>query len=1172
MAVPGRRRVSGVAGRCLAAVWAAAARMVCGCIAPARAGFRADGWPAGSRYGLLLCLLLALPAWAFPEHRPLRDWIRTPVSELGGWPPNLVVHVFAEDALGRVWIGTPRGVWRYDGVRMEQMGVWPPADPSVIDLAVTSAGRMFALTDGGRLLEWHGEDWRLRRAGLPLRELAVDVDGALLAVGGRTLLKLVRGDRLEVHPALEGSAGWAMDVKARHGRLWLLWGPTLEQMQVHVIDATGRLQPDPDFDFAAEPRQLRRFDVAADGSRALWDGALRRRDPQGQVLRLHVGEQPDLEYFPPSVMFDADGALHWCAFQPEGHARWRSGAERETTAQWLPHPSCFAVMQARDGALWVGSYRGPTRFARGPVWQRWLSLVSLVHGGAHAIAPARAGGYWVASNDLHRFAPDGVWLPSIETPPRLLGVAESPDGSLYVAEGPRVWKRVGSTWQVQPGEVGAAEILGLISDRDGTLWVWRGNGVERRGSDGTVSTIAVERPNQLLQTRDGRYWLASEVLHRLERDVQGGWRAVEHWRPQRAHTRLLSLFEDADGALWIATDGDGIWRLRPDSAPLRLGLAEGLPTEVWEWVAISGQGAEAVAYAALRVSNVYAEVALIAFSAQALERLPQPLAWRQIGRREGVIGPPVSSLTRPTVDVDADGRLWVAASEGLALIDALPWSAWSRIAAPVAEVWQGGLLRPVASGTVRLERDLPVRLDVRLPDLPDPRLSLWYRFDGGDWQRSALPTRLDLGQVLPGVRQLELQARRTEGLHSESLRLQLDTPRRVHEQPHWQLLLGLLLLAVAVQGLISARRARYERNLRLAELLSALAHTSRFQQLVLACVVQGRADRPQTIAREIGSLMQALDAERWVAAALASLAERGYLWPDATGRWRVAHRDLVALPLARQPLPEQLRSIDRIDRFVLLERIGSGGQAEVHRAMDESSRAVVALKLLRKEALIDREMQARLRREAEVLARIRHPGVIRLLAHGPLGGDEYYLAMELIAGPTLAQRLAEQGPLDEASARQLLRQLRESLQAIHALGLVHRDLKPANLLQRPDGQPVLIDFGLVQDLGRSTRLTEFGQVVGTLLYMAPEQQHGGLIGPPADWWAFGVLAHEVLLGVLPWDLAGYDDSARRFALLSPEGAPRRAYPEGFPAIWRVLIDSCLTRDPEQRRPDFAVLD
>lgn len=1124
---------------------------------------------------LLWWLWLVVPAHAaVTASRPAKDLIRTQVSELGGWPTNLVVHVMVEDGLGRVWFGTPRGVWRYDGARVEAMGVWPVEDPEIVDLALTSTGRIYALTARGRLLEWQAERWIQRSSELPLRELAVDLDGALLLVGGRTLLKLMPGDRLEVHPAFAGRSGWAREVKTRHGRLWLLWGPTPAALRVHTVDAGGRLTPDPAFDFAGSPQTVLDFDVAADGRRVLWDGALHLQEVDGRVHQPPIPIGAELDRYGPSLLFDRAGVLNLCGFAPTSLARWRPDGVVESLAERLPHPSCFSVMEQRDGSLWVGSYRGPARFVTGPVWQRWLDPGSDAIGGAHALIRARAGGYWVASDGaVHRFADDGVQAEVLPAARNLVSVAESAGGVLHVADEQRVWRRKGSDWQSVVESV--AEIRMIAIDRDDALWVLHADGVERHAPDGTVQRIGVKGANALLQGRDGTRWLAAEALYRLETDASGGWQAVEYWRPRRPHTPLMSLFEAVDGALWIATDGDGLWRLPPEGAPLRLGSDRGLPGEAYEWVVVHGEGAEAVAHAALRVSNVYAEVALIAFPARGLAPHAEPVPWRQIGRREGVIGPPVAAFARPTVEVDAHGRVWVAAAEGLAIIESLPWSVWSRIAAPQAEVWQARRRLEVdADGSVRLARALPLRLDLRLPDQPDPRLSLWYRLGEGEWQRSALPTRVDLGVPVPGRQRLELQARRAEGLVSPTLSITLDTPLHWHEQPLAQALLALVFLLAVTTAAVLGRQRWRERRRREAELSEELGLLSRFQRLVLACVVQGRGERRERIATEIGGLMQALDIETWVEQALRTLEARGLLAIDAGGHWRVAEPMLRHLPLARESLDSQLRAKRLVERFLLLEPIGKGGQAEVHRAMDGTTGRVVALKLLRGDALIDHELRERLRREAEALSALDHPGVVRLYAHGPHGADDYFLAMELIPGSTLAAALARQGRYAEAPARELLCRLREALSAIHASGIVHRDVKPHNLMLRGATEPVLIDFGLAQDLGRATRLTEFGQIVGTLQYMAPEQcmLDAGAIGPATDWWAFGVIAHELLLGYLPWDLAGLDESGQRLALLHPQGARRRAYPADFPAPWRALIDSCLEREPGRRQPDFRVLE
>jgi len=1133
----------------------------------------------GPVLGLLLLLLSATHGAATPLAADLDPQRLIPQGavELRGWSRFVAVTALAHDPEGDVWLGTSRGVLRFDGARLESLPLWSGPDPTVADLAFAQ-GRLHVLTRRGALLEWSGAAWIPRAEG-PFRELGTDPVGNLLVAGGRTLLRLDHDQGvLDVHPALRGRSGWAMDLKLRQGRTWLLWGPDLDALKVVSVGSDDAMQVEAGFDFAPDPTQLRRFEVSDDGSRALWAGGLRLRTATGAVHALPNGAAvgDDRREWVNRMLFTTDGALLVCG--AAGLLRWSAPEVIEVETAAMPHPLCLDLVEEDGGAVWAGSYNGPARFSRGLVWQRWLNPGDPKHGQAQMLTPAGQD-FWVAArNGLHRFAADGRRLEFRERPGGFMAVAQTLDGQLYASAGSAlyVWRDTG--WLRVALTDDGAVIRSLQADPDGALWVLRTESLERlaRVSDGIdpgtasmrrVAALPVRTPSMLAVTRDGRRLLAADALYELGSEG-AGWRLFELARPLRPTVVLRSLFEDSDGDLWIATLGEGLWRWR-EGRLQRFGSAQGLPGDRYAWVAVAGQGDDAVVYAAPRVADYVDDVGLIAFPRRMAESATVP--WRQLGRREGLIGAPVYNDSAPAVQVDRSGQIWIAAAEGLAVLRHQPWSVWSAIERPRVTIWQAGTRVDHAAERASLRRDVPTRLEVRLPDLPDSRLTLWYRLGEGDWQVSSLPTRVELGVLSPGVNRVELQARRAEGLRSPPLSLALDIPRSLDELPVVRVALGLTVLTAltAAAVLLQQRwRERWDRELELSRRLDQL---SRFQRLVLACVVQGRTD-DERIVKEIGALMEALDLDAWVQRTLLTLRGLGFLIEQADGEWQVAESTLRRLSLGRESLESQLRVGGTVGRYLPLERIGEGGHAVVHRAKGPTGK-VCALKLLRGTALTDGELRERLRREAAVLASLEHPGVVRLYDHGPYGADDYFLALELIPGVSLATALRH-GPYAEAPARQLLQRLREALCAIHAIGIIHRDLKPENLMLRSVTDPVLIDFGLARNLARDTELTEIGRFIGTLQYVAPEQcmLDPGVIGPAADWWAFGVLAHELLLGYQPWNLVGLNEQQQRLVLFHPDGASRRAYPPDFPAPWRALIDSCLERDPRRRRPDFSVLD
>jgi len=230
---------------------------------------------------------------------------------------------------------------------------------------------------------------------------------------------------------------------------------------------------------------------------------------------------------------------------------------------------------------------------------------------------------------------------------------------------------------------------------------------------------------------------------------------------------------------------------------------------------------------------------------------------------------------------------------------------------------------------------------------------------------------------------------------------------------------------------------------------------------------------------------------------------------------------LRALACQKKPAPPpQIPEGAKIGRYSLLREIGRGGMGVVYEAEDPDLRRRVALKVL-KEGAADPTAAERLRREAAIIAQLRHTGIVTIHEVGetkPSSGPSLpFIAMDFIEGRTLADLLE-----DKATPRaELLRILEDVARAVahaHAAGVVHRDLKPANVLVENTGRAVLGDFGIARAESFQTRLTESRFVVGTPEYMSPEQaeDRADQIGPASDIHALGVMLYEILTGRLPW--------------------------------------------------------
>jgi len=207
-------------------------------------------------------------------------------------------------------------------------------------------------------------------------------------------------------------------------------------------------------------------------------------------------------------------------------------------------------------------------------------------------------------------------------------------------------------------------------------------------------------------------------------------------------------------------------------------------------------------------------------------------------------------------------------------------------------------------------------------------------------------------------------------------------------------------------------------------------------------------------------------------------------------------------------------------RYRVVGTIGSGSMSEVFEAIDAQLGERVAVKVLRANRVSNPGAVERLRREARAAAKIDHPNVIRILDVGEIAPDVPYLALELLHGETLGERL-QQGRLPVGAAMRILRSIAAALGAAHAAGVVHRDLKPGNVFLSTSGVTKVLDFGLSQmggPDGFSLSLTPHGLVCGTPCYMSPEQARGEeLIDARSDLFSAGTVTYEMVVGQGPFE-------------------------------------------------------
>ncbi|MFG3578004.1 protein kinase domain-containing protein [Micromonospora chersina] len=258
------------------------------------------------------------------------------------------------------------------------------------------------------------------------------------------------------------------------------------------------------------------------------------------------------------------------------------------------------------------------------------------------------------------------------------------------------------------------------------------------------------------------------------------------------------------------------------------------------------------------------------------------------------------------------------------------------------------------------------------------------------------------------------------------------------------------------------------------------------------------------------------------------------------------------------------------DRYRLVARIAGGGMGEVWRAVDETLKRTVAVKVLHSRVMTDASAGERFRREARAMAALRHPGVADVYDYGettlPGASGLAYIVMAYVQGQPLSERIAEAGRLGAAETLSIVAQTARALQAAHDVDVVHRDVKPGNLVIEPDGHVVLVDFGIALSPD-ATELTAANQVVGTALYMAPEQlTRSGVVGPAVDVYALGCVAYHCLAGHPPF--VGDNPVAVALRRLEEEPPP---LPDDVPAAVRDLVASAMARNAADRIPTAAAM-
>lgn len=249
-----------------------------------------------------------------------------------------------------------------------------------------------------------------------------------------------------------------------------------------------------------------------------------------------------------------------------------------------------------------------------------------------------------------------------------------------------------------------------------------------------------------------------------------------------------------------------------------------------------------------------------------------------------------------------------------------------------------------------------------------------------------------------------------------------------------------------------------------------------------------------------------------------------------------------------------------ISHYRILEEIGAGGMAIVYKAEDINLKRIVALKFLPPQLTVNKETRKRFITEAQSASALDHPNICTIFEIGKSDDDQMFIAMGFYDGETLKDKISR-GPLDTKEAINITLQTAEGLSKAHEKGIIHRDIKPANIMITGDGGVKILDFGLAKLSGHTT-LTKTGTMLGTAVYMSPEQASGEKVDERTDIWSLGVLLYEMLSGKPPFQ--GDNEQAVVYAILNKDPKPITFYYKAIPEYIEKVVQKALVKDLENR--------
>jgi eukaryotic-like serine/threonine-protein kinase len=249
-------------------------------------------------------------------------------------------------------------------------------------------------------------------------------------------------------------------------------------------------------------------------------------------------------------------------------------------------------------------------------------------------------------------------------------------------------------------------------------------------------------------------------------------------------------------------------------------------------------------------------------------------------------------------------------------------------------------------------------------------------------------------------------------------------------------------------------------------------------------------------------------------------------------------------------------------RYRVLDRLGSGGMADVYCAEDTQLGRNVAVKLLYRRFAEDSEFVERFRREASSAAGLQHPNIVGVFDRGEWDGT-YYIAMEYLKGHTLKQLVRDHGAMPPDLAVDITIQVLRAAKFAHKRGVVHRDIKPHNVILDEEGRAKVTDFGIAR--AGASDMTETGSIMGTAQYLSPEQAQGHPVSPRSDLYSIGVMLYELLTGRVPFDAESPVSIALKHVSEPP--VPPSQLNRAVPPALDAVVLRALEKDPSHRFAD-----